>query len=53
MIDALASFNTANLSETVLQSAKYKEVRREWLQDEKLADCEDYLHKLMAEGRLI
>jgi hypothetical protein len=53
MINALASFNSANLSEAVLQSNKYKEVRGEWLQDEKLADCEDYFHRLIAERHLI
>lgn len=53
MINALASFTTANLSEAILQSSKYKEVRREWLQDEKLADCADYFHRLIAEKHLI
>ncbi|MEY3244995.1 MAG: hypothetical protein RL253_133, partial [Bacteroidota bacterium] len=37
----------------VLQSNKYKEVRGEWLQDEKLADCEDYFHRLISERHLI
>jgi hypothetical protein len=49
---ALASFTTANLSEEILQSNKYKEVRREWLQEEKLSDCSDYFHRLYAEGFL-
>jgi hypothetical protein len=53
MINALVSFNSANLSETILQSNKYKEVRREWLQDEKLSDCEDYFHRLISEKHLI
>jgi hypothetical protein len=53
MINALASFTTANLSESILQSNKYKEVRGEWLQNEKLSDCEDYFHRLIAEKHLI